>query len=549
MWPVVLALGAVAAAFAVTRSLSPFPLNYLGSDTPIYLGLAERLPHYALYGGVSYVNHPPLFPILIRLASYGVPLLLAGLAVVVVMQAVGLGLTWRLVRRQGFGPVAAVTVLALLVMNVQWALTAGGTVKETTYVACIIGLLGAWLAAVERPGRSLGIAVCWACAAVASNDQSVFAIAGCQVAILAYAGCVGRWRGTLVLPSAAGALVFCVWLGWRLGVYHQGPEVAVGIGGMLEPTTRLGLQQLLTPQALPNTSAMTGVYPAWPTGDALVHLVRNLFGLAPLHWATTAGLIRQPAIIVTGFASSMGLLGFGRLLFLAVREPDPRRRGFARALLIVSLFLLTPVTVELSSKLPRMFLFLSVPAAIGVADALTVAAREKHVRRGSAIAVLIASMVVTAAVAYASLPQVLWTRPALLEAQVAVDWLNARPPTGVMAQVGYGPELAWKTHHRIFGLPTDPAVLRRQVETHNIRYIIYGTHYWASPLDPRDATLWNGRVIEAVRADPEYYPLATMLEETYMPTPVVGLLGDTLWVHEVAGTTPSRVIAPHKDSP
>ncbi len=531
------AFAAVVLAFAVTRSLSPEPVYFLGLDDPIYLGLAEKLPGYSLYGGVGFVNHPPLFPILIRIAATLLPLPLAGLAVAVGMEALAGLLLWRLVRRAGMGLYSRVAVLALLVLSSQWYLLAGMTYKETTYTACLFGLLGAWLTAagagegsevVRR--RAVGFAALWAGATVAASDYGVFAIAGCQTGVVAYAVTTQQWHRRLLLPAVAGAAVYLVWLGWRLHVYRSGAEAAVGLGGMLEPMGHVGLRQLLTPQALPFSAELTQVRTSWPSPGEARTLAYGVFELGPMRWAVRGLGLSLPLQIPPGPLLAGG--GLAWLLHEAARHSTPARRGFAWALLALGLVLCVPATQEIVRQRPRMFLPLPALMAVGVAGAAAAGAHRVRLSPRVAAAAIVIVMLGTCALAVRTLPFVVWFRPARVEAQVAIDWLNAQPPATVMTQVGYSAELGWRAQHRVFGMPTDGALLDAQVERHGVRYLMYGTHYWRSPDEENYRPVWNGAAIDAIRANPERYPLLATLEEIYVP-PHRRLQGDTLWIHGV----------------
>lgn len=533
------ALAAVALAFVVTRSLSSEPVYFLALDDPVYLGLAAHLPHYSLYAAEGFVNHPPLFPVLIRLTSLVCSPPVAGLAVATGMQALGGIFLWQFAQRGGLGRLSSVTMLALLVLSTQWHRLAGMTYKETTYVTCVLGMLSAWVAAADGQRRALAWATVAAGATVVTSDHSVFAVAGTQGAVVLYALAVGRWRWRLVIPAIGGALCFAVWLGWRLHVYRSAPEVAVGLGGMLEPTGHVGLRQLLTPQALPHSAALTGVRTSWPTLSAVRAIIENLFSLAPLAWAYRAGLAVPPLPVLPG--TLLAGIGAVWLLFQAFAASDARRRGLARAVLVLGVVLLIPASQEIVRARLRMFLALPALIAIGTAGAFASVARRASLPRYLAAIGIGCGMLGTCAFAGRTLPHVTWFRPSQIEAQPAIDWLNTRPVTSIMTQLGYSPELAWKTPHRVFGLPTDPASLERQVREHSITLLVYGTHYWQAPDGPGDRPVWNGDTIRQIRAAPDRYPLVATLREVYVP-PLRGLAGDTLWIHAVAVPAPQAAV-------
>lgn len=102
-----------------------------------------------------------------------------------------------------------------------------------------------------------------------------------------------------------------------------------------------------------------------------------------------------------------------------------------------------------------------------------------------------------------------------MESSRTAEYLRNLPGDGIMAQVGYPPELVYLTGKRVVALPLGPEKLDQFIGRYDIRYLVYGQRYWA-PIDERFArSVWCWPTIKYIRDHPEKYPLLAVVDETY----------------------------------
>ena len=116
-----------------------------------------------------------------------------------------------------------------------------------------------------------------------------------------------------------------------------------------------------------------------------------------------------------------------------------------------------------------------------------------------------------------------------VEISRTAEFLRKLPGEGIMAQVGYPPELAYLTGKRALALPINPLVLDDFIHRYKINYLLYGQHYLA-PIHTDDPSLiWCYHTIKYIRENPERYPILAVIDEIYQS----GTLPDRIFVHGI----------------
>ncbi|MDP8237227.1 MAG: hypothetical protein P9M08_12655 [Candidatus Erginobacter occultus] len=108
-------------------------------------------------------------------------------------------------------------------------------------------------------------------------------------------------------------------------------------------------------------------------------------------------------------------------------------------------------------------------------------------------------------------------------------FIRELPDDGIMAQVGYPPELAYQTGKRVLALPITPRVLDDFIQRYQISYLLYGQHYLA-PIHTDDPSLiWCYHTIKYIREHPQRYPILQVIDEFYES----GASPDRIFIHGI----------------
>jgi hypothetical protein len=127
------------------------------------------------------------------------------------------------------------------------------------------------------------------------------------------------------------------------------------------------------------------------------------------------------------------------------------------------------------------------------------------------------------------------TRSLVVEAEVVAQWIERNPTRGIMAQIGYPPELAYLTDRRVLGLPGDPKLFEVALRHYDISHIVVGSAYHRRWDWPDRSEVWNAATIDYIRSRPEAFRRVALLHQ-----PVDGgrnrdefliLEVDTTWLH------------------
>lgn len=482
-------------------------------DEAKYLGLAKNFPYHRLFNDELYLIHGPGYPALIRLGMIFLPDHAAAIAVSIVMSAVtfwaiaGVG---NVLRPGRTGVLLARMFLVFLPMVL---LIPQQISKEAVMVALYALLLGGLVRYVAGNGRAGWLA------AVAGG---VFALTADQHVPLMLISLVlvrltwPQRRARLGLLPLMPLLV--IWIGIvivRLVRFTMGPLVPIGIDGLPERAADLGLVQAIIPNTSIQSKALSNFTDLSTNIENSATFVQDFFLLNSLPY----GAHLWHAILLF-----LVVLGAFRVLFFE----RGRRRWLGIGMLLSAAVLFgVPMWTKPQARYAMMAV---VPMASLVAmNSRWFGGRWMEGRRawwGIALCTVLAAAAVF--VARGNRHCVL-DRPLLVEAEVVARLIEELPTRGIMAQVGYSPELAYLTDRRILGLPNDPGVLDEAVLHFDISHIVVGSQF-GRPWDWHDRkVIINGATIDHVLSRQDAYKkVATVWQEA-----VPGRNGDRFLILEV----------------
>ena len=499
-------LGWAVVALAVCRLLwVPLEAVTVAMDEARYLGLAASFPWPTLYGdGLLYLFHPPGYAWAIgALTLLAIPDHLAGVLVSALAAGATCGLVLRLARALGLSRLAGLAGAAALLLHAAWLDSAAAVMREALFGCLAVGLVQACLGEVRSQRRRTWVPGLFALALVVVSDTSILGFgalfvcaAWCRLRIdQRYVARVALW---LVVPWA-------LWATIRAVSYGGAEHLPASVDGMIVDTTAWGLPQLYSPYFFPEhqETVVLGARPwtlrAWGFSELLVW---RAFGVS-LPWWLGAPL--WAAALARGAARA-------------------RVQGNAElALAALALGFSTP-TVFHESVLPRFGAPASIFVALLVGQGLaTWAGWLRRAQRGltsARFAAGLAAGVVAVAVGHlAANPRTfLFALPKRVEASAAAARLTELPGEGaVMAQLGYGQELAYLLERPVVALPVYPDRLEEWIADYGVAYVVIGDHYYASPETGDLREVWCAPTIAHVFAHPERFEPVARVEETAIP--------------------------------
>ena len=490
--------------FLLPRLFVSSPYYFVSLDEAKYLALAKSFPSHALFNKQFYVVHPPLFPAFICLVSVILPDHTAGILVSFAFALISFAVLARLFRLLGKDLYWITVALVPLAVSPLHIPTSRVVYKDSMFFGLFLLSLYFFIRGLilVRPGLFLWSAGAGMACALTS-DLAVYLYPGFFFAWLVFRR-RGRRGGAAVPPLAMG-IVQGAWLLLRYRIFSRNDYYPAGVDGTIEYVRAFTLRSLLAPRYFPETTRLF---------DFRLDLTRlGLHGnVYPVE-----GLIGLPQILYTIFYAFCVLTAVW-IVVRAVRE-----RGGSTGVFFVSLLLGYSAPALLHPE-PRFLLPVLLPLCYLFAEGISLAA-GKGMRYAAAILIVV-SLLGTAAYLDGHRQLALAARKEVESSRTA-EFLKDLPEDGIMAQVGYPPELAYLTGKRVLALPLSPEKLDDFIRRYDIHYLVYGQRYWA-PIDERFArAVWCYPTIKYIRDHPESYPLIRAIDENYRS----GEKPDRIFIH------------------
>ena len=499
--------------FLLPRLFVSSPYYFVSLDEAKYLSLAKSFPSHTLFNKQFYVVHPPLFPAFIRFVSVILPDHTAGILVSLAFSLLSFAVIVRLFRLLGKDPYWITVALFPLAVSPLHIPTSRVVYKDSMFFGLFLLSLYFFIRGLilVRPGIFLWSAGAGMVCALTS-DLAVYLYPGYLFAWLIFRrrGRGGRvteaLRGrTAAVPPLLLLAVQGIWLLLRYRIFSRNDFYPAGVDGTIEYVRAFTLRSLLAPRYFPETVRLF---------DFRLDLARlGLHGnVYPVE-----GLIGLPQILYTMFYAFCVLTA----VWIVIRVVRGGR-SFTGAF-FVSLLVIYSAPALLHPE-PRFLIPVLLPLCYLFAEGISLAA-GKGMRYAAAILIVV-SLLGTAAYLDGHRQLALAARKEVESSRTA-EFLKDLPEDGIMAQVGYPPELAYLTGERVLALPLSPEKLDDFIRRYDIHYLVYGQRYWA-PIDERFArAVWCYPTIKYIRDHPARYPLIGAIDENYRS----GEKPDRIFIH------------------
>lgn len=491
-------------AFVLVRVFVSSPYYFISMDEAKYLELSGTFPAHRLFNNQLYLVHPPLFPYLIRLFSLFLMDHIAGISVSFLFALVTFVVTVKLLRFLGKDTYWIAIALFVLVISPLHISTSRVVYKDSMFLGLFLLCLYFFIKGLIIAKRGYLLAAgLFGAACCLTSDLGVYLFPCFILGYWIFRNPKARSRNTL-LPLVITGVSYGSWLLVRVAVFMSNAYCPVGVDGTIEYVYGFNLKQLLASRYFPVTATM------FDFSLDLTHLRLhgNVYPLCPL-WEINH-------FWYDAFCVFVALTAIVTIVKTIARGKVRNKAAFFFSLLLV-LFTL-PVMLHPEPRfvipilLPMGYLFASGVAVI--VSVLPLRLRNlKYVSWLLVIILLLATGKYLAGHRY-----VIFSLEKEVEGYRTAQYLEGLPGDGVMAQVGYPPEIAYLTDKRVIALPVSPERLDYFIQQYDIHYLLYGQHYWA-PIDDRNApSIWCYSTIKYIKDNPARYPLLKVIGEDYRST-------------------------------
>lgn len=450
--------------FLTTRLFSAFEYLPVGGDQCKYLVLGRTFPLHQVDNQSLFLLHPPAFGWTIGLLALVMPLLSAGLLATLGYACANFFAVRAYGAANGLSPPAL--MVGLLFLGLDRASVAYDTHVGRVSIMLFsftLALLAyeRWLRSPTTRTTALVVTANVLCAFV--SDQALNLLL-CQIVVFVVHFDRRRIRRALVLLGVT-SLTFLVWPAVRLWIYSHHAHYPAGLDGTIEFTQPITWLSLIQPHYLPFTRAHAGLYmnvaPSLADYDVTV-------------------LLRRPLDLLLVHPFLSGALAIALVVAAFLR---PERRAHATKYAALSVALLLPASVGLNEwhgmgfVIP--FALLLGEGAMQLWNGLPSASRWLQPLLSVICLPLMAGWILNDRPAPFSIFQpsggtnFLFRRQPVTRGQEFSKQLFDLPPEeGVMAPVGFTPELVYLTGKRVVALPFEPDLIERFVREYRVTRIV-----------------------------------------------------------------------------
>jgi len=491
------------ALFVLVRIFVSSPYYFMYLEEAKFLKLAKTLPNYSLYNNHIYLAHPPIISCLIRLFSFFLHDHIAGITVSFGFSILSFILLIKLFSFIGKNRYFTTMALFVFIVSPLYIPLSNIIYKESVFLGLFLLSLYFYIKGLvlARNGYLIG-AGCASAACCLTWDLGLVYLLPCFI--------VGNFvfrkpklclRGLIFLFLII-FIFYGLWLFLRFNIFTNNRLYSVGMDGTLEYVRDFNLKQLFFPSAFfPVTMSMVN------------HNVDlSYFGLRCGFYPFTP-LWDLPEFFYKALYIFVAFIAIISVIRTCVQKSIKDNPAFFFSILLFLFSMMTIVHPQ-----PRYMLPILLPIGYLFAEGITLISYilPKRIPISKIIAWVIVVVLVAATVNYLIQNKYLiFALKKEVECEKTAQYLDSLPHDGIMAQLGYPPELAYLTNKRIVALPIFPEILDHFINIYGVNYILYGQHYWAPIRKENAHSIWCYQTIKYIQSNPQKYPLIKIIEENY----------------------------------
>ena len=512
--------------FIFLRAFSSSEYYFIqATDAVIYLNLAKNFPAYKLYNDQLYLRHPPMYSYFIRFFSSFFEDHIAAMLVSFVSGIATFFILYKFIKLISKNSYIAFGTLILFSLSDAYIKISTGIIKESFAVMLTLASIYFYLffLKVEKV-KYMVYSSLFAILLGLTTDHAIFLIPSLAVCYLLF-GKKTSLKFALI-PIIFLMLSYGSWLGIRLYTYTHNEYYPASIDGTIVKTNEFGILQLLSPHFFKEEQKKYAMreFAMREFGSAFApsYYIQNIVYMLNLRiLALPSGLrldnisnFLSPSLIFLIIIYALLLItaayGVYKIIKLALKK-GLKKNGMLLSffLFIIYMFPITQPYIGLR-YIVTAIIFLYIIISYGI---FKIGERLKFLNFYKiAIIGFILILVMYLPFYYSSNSYFILSKKKIVEAASTAKFINQLPKDGVMAQVGYPPELYYQTDKRIMALPisTDYMFL---IDLYNVSYLVYGEFYGSTFL--RNNVRIDDDLIKYINDNPKKFKLLRIIEEDY----------------------------------
>jgi len=512
---------AIFIVFVFLRLFSHSHYFFVSGDQGKYLGAAENFPDNVLFNKQLLLSQRPLYSYLIHFMGLFFEDHIAGMVISLLSAAVTFIIVYKLsIFISGNKQIAFFALILFSISSIFIGMSSN-VFKESLSTMLILATIYNYIKFLKLNSfPDMVYSSIFGILSGFASDYSLFLIPSLIVIYCFFKGKTRLW--VAAIPLLIVILAYSSWLGVRMITYMSHDYFPAAWDGTVVRTEEWGLRQLISDHYFPE---MEKYVPFGISLDPLHYVYPVLYMadlvIAPwpdgLRFSTIGTLFSKEFVLQLLIYLLLFIFAFYSVCSMTFRVIR-KKSWHDSVLLTLLLFLifLVPLHQKIVSTRYTLtsIIFLFILISYGLYEIMRRFRLESAHR--NLISLIIVLLLVYLPFYYLNSPYFIFSKEKIVQGHKAAEFLNQLPKDGVMAQIGYTPELAYLSSKRVIALAINPEDMMKIVDMFGINYFVYGESYYIPYSKSADGSrIINYDAIKYLAEHPEQFRLIKVIEETY----------------------------------
>ncbi len=466
--------------FIVIRIFVGSGTLFIQWDESKYLTLARNFPLHKLYNHSFYLAHPPLLPYFIKSLSLFLPDYFAGIILSFLSTCAFMAFFYMLLGLIGLRKREIFFCICFITYNWITYYYSHMIFKEAFYLFTATGTIYLFVSGISnRSTVRLILAGLFGCASAFTSDLAMLLPPILLTAYVVYTK-KGDRNANQILPILICTLACLGWILIKYRVFASNNYYPAGLDGTIE---NLGdtnsLRQIIFPWFLPNTQRILN-FGGFST--SILHYINEIGVLVnliwPFHISQSLQKTHKTLLLLVCYAPLFTALAVGLICSLVDAIRRKSFTGNHELFMLIFLFVsLIPLTNKMGAA--RYAIVSVIPICYFVARGAGYAASRIKLSIPNSIIMIfiIIELIVFVPLWMSRNRFLIFNLKKEVQCEKTGEFLSHLEGDGIMAELGYPPEIVYLTGKRVMCLPREAEKLDRFIRLFDIKYLVCATTY------------------------------------------------------------------------
>ena len=507
--------------FIFIRLFSDSSYIFATGDPGKYLGIAKNFPSNELYNDELFLSQRPLYPYAIYILGLLFGDYNSGILISLISAAISFFLIYKLTNLLFRNKYISIFTLVLFSLSSIFIGLSINVAKESFSTMLILATLYTYIKFLKFNNlKYLIFSALFGILVGLTLDQSIFLIPGMITIFFLFRG--NTKLAYALIPLILVVLSYSSWDLVRMYTYSTHDYYPAGWDGTIVNTKEWGVRQLLSNHYFPEMEVYV------PFGinldpERYIYSIAYMANLIIFPWPNglrfgNISELLSKDYLIQGFLYPLlfifAAFAVYKIITRILSKKVIKADGMLLGLLLFLIFLIPIHQISYSIRYTlTSIVFLYMIMSYGFYLFVCRFGSVKLFR--TLMLILIVSLLFYVPFYYSDNPNFIFKNKKIIQSAEAAKFLNQLPKDGVMAQIGYTPELAYLTDKRVVALTIDSSNFLELIKAYKINYLVYGEAY-AKPFSVENKEkVINYDTIKYIVEHSEEFELIKIVTEVY----------------------------------